>query len=203
MTKRRHVHRDPVELQATKNVVREHFNVTVRDALQRLPVEEAHTVLTLGMAPLGAREASVLLGVPVQTVKKRWDSALSRLRSSYYQRSFDRLDEQMEVLKAYLDDCDLTETLTGGRASQITAVGRDCVLCGARYSLDGEVWKRGWPRMYCTNACRQHAYRLRQQNRIPAFAKSPERTGTTSQGGSGSGSNRRKSNGYGVVRGEG
>lgn len=182
MTKRRHVHRDPVELQATKTVVREHFNQTVRDALKRLPAEEAKTVSALGMTPLGPMEAAAMLGVPVQTLKKRWDSALSRLRSNYHQRSFDRLDEQMEVLKAYLDDCDLTETLTGGRVSETTKGAQGCVLCGARFGLDDEVWKRGRPRMYCTSACRQRAYRLRQQNRIPAYAKRPERTGTTPHG---------------------
>lgn len=186
MTKRRHVHRDPVELQATKTVVREHVRLTVRDALRRLPAEEANTVLTLGMSSLGPMEAAVMLGVPVQTVKKRWDSALSRLRSNYHQRSFDRLDEYLEVLKAYLDDCDLTETLTGGRSGQIAEGGQGCVLCGARFSLDAEVWKRGRPRMYCTSACRQRAYRLRRQNRIPAFAKEPERAETTTTAGSGS-----------------
>lgn len=160
MTKRRHIYRDPVERQATRQVARAQLHVSLNELLQRLPAISAQTLILLGLEQLSVNETATILGVSAKEIRKRRDHAISLLRSSIHQRSFDQLDEHLEVLAGFLADCDMSELVDEEARSRHSGSG--CKSCGGRVESSGAPWSRGRPREYCSNACRQLAHRRRK-----------------------------------------
>ncbi|MFD0366053.1 RNA polymerase sigma factor [Nocardia sp. GCM10030253] len=125
----------------------------MRDALDTIPAPARAAFVLMDIEYLTTQEVAATLGVSAASVRRRRAQALSILRTP---SPVHNLAQYRVDLAAYLHDVDLSALLgqpLGGGA-------RRCDQCEQSF---GRRARSGRPPRYCSNACRQRAYRRRTE----------------------------------------
>ncbi|WP_063047340.1 RNA polymerase sigma factor [Nocardia pseudovaccinii] len=151
---KRGAHPDPVQRRGTSQVARDQLAAALRDALDTIPAPARAVFVLMDIEYLTTQEVAATLGVSAASVRRRRAQALSILRTP---SPVHNLAQYRADLAAYLHDVDLSALLG-------QPLGH-----GARHRCDqcdqplGRRARSGRPPRYCSNACRQRAYRLRTE----------------------------------------
>ncbi|GAA1651941.1 hypothetical protein [Nocardia ninae] len=169
---KRYVNRDPVMTRATDTVDGIRFNELFRRVLETLGPDDASFVRRVAS---GESMVQIALddGIPPRAVQRRMDKLMSRLRHPSRSQYFgDYLDDDFQGMWARNSTwsepgegrwCDRHERWGASLpASQLTC---EVCPCELPVGLFGESLF-GRPRVYCSDACKQFAYRLRKKKEV-------------------------------------
>lgn len=174
---RRRTHRDPVVARAVSNLSLNGFGTTLDDLLSAMPQNEVDILRRVlnGTPLVRIAEAD---GISVQAARGALAKCLSRLRHpSRSQFLRDMLDDDVESLLSNARTSALNHESRGNwhwcdRHEKWVVYSDEAAQCAhcpcgllTRREQDHTLTAPGRPRVYCSNACRQAAFRARNQGR--------------------------------------
>ncbi|WP_210582007.1 hypothetical protein [Streptomyces sp. GESEQ-4] len=134
--------------------------VGLDQVLSSMPKESAIAVLAQVLYGASEEEIGKRLGVTPIRARSLISKGISRLRHPMWAQAW---QEYFDVdSQALLIDDGLRALIRKWRLEEFAPV---CSQCGRRYTPEGlKLGARGGrPRRYCSNACRQRAYRMRHR----------------------------------------